>query len=228
MARESTVENLFEPHPLLHGFKDKFPWYMDPSSNPYYSPLYYLINRLMVTKNILEIGLDAGYSSYMLGIAAKENEGMFFGIEKHEGKARRIKNEMDKLEIPSTIIWADSNDIEKWEWSTYLDFMLLDGNHNVRTVLHEMAILYPILRGGGIVCIHDVWAWSAAAWAEILKTYEFAGQISFIQNFGLGIIRKIIKGEKERHQLEIDNQKEWQISDWENVMETRTGKVIVL
>ncbi len=38
----------------------------------------------------------------------------------------------------NTIIWADSNDIEKWEWCDRLDFILLDGNHNAKTILHEM------------------------------------------------------------------------------------------
>ena len=224
----TTIDQIFDPYPLLHGFKESFSWYKDPSANPYYSPLYYLICRIMKAQNILEIGLDAGYSSYMLGIAAKENDGMFYGVEKHEGKARRIKKEMDLLKMPNTIIWADSNDIKEWKWNRPLDFILLDGNHNVITILHEMNLLYPILRGGGVVCVHDIWSWAAEAWAKIVDEFEFAGQISFLQNFGLGIIRKKISGEKERHEDMIDAHYGWKIADWENVIETRTGKVEVL
>jgi len=228
MAEKSQVEELFDPYPLLHGFKKTFPWHIDPSANPYYSPLYYLICRLIVAKNILEIGLDAGYSSYMLGTAAKENGGMFFGVEKHEGKARRIKNEMDKLEIPNTIIWADSNDIERWRWTQPLNFVLLDGNHNLRTIRHEVSILYPVLHDGGIICIHDVWSWAAEGWEEALADYDFAGQLSFIQNFGLGILRKKYRGEIEKLGNVIDANYRWKIADWKNVMKTRTGKVEVL
>lgn len=224
----STIEELFGSHPLLHGFKSHFPWHIDPSANPYYSPMYYLICLLTQAVNILEIGLDAGYSSYMLGTAAKENGGMFFGIEKHEGKAKRIKEEMDKLEIPNTIICADSNDIKEWKWSTYLNFILLDGNHNTKTIRHEMDILYPILRGGGTICVHDVWSWAPEAWVEIVRKYTSAEHLSFIQNFGLGIVRKLVDGERARQYKLIDEQQAWQVTDWKNVEETRTGKIVVL
>ena len=224
----STIEGLFEPYPLLHGFKDHFPWHIDPSANPYYTPMYYLICRLMEAKNILEIGLDNGYSSYVLGTAAKENEGRFFGVEKHEGKARRIKKEMDLLEMPNTIIWADSNDIKKWEWCDRLDFILLDGNHNVKSILHEMDLLYPLIKTGGIVCIHDVWSWSAEAWDKIIKTYDFAGQLTFLYNFGLGIIRKAYGREEEKMKELIKAFQKWQKTDLENTEGTRTGKVVEL
>lgn len=224
----STIEELFDPYLLLHGFKNHFPWPIDPSANPYYTPMYYLICRLMNAKNILEIGLDAGYSSYVLGMTAKENGGMFFGVEKHEGKARRIKEQMDLLEIPNTIIWADSNDIEEWKWCDRLDFILLDGNHNVQSILHEMEILYPLIGAGGIVCIHDVWSWSAEGWAEVVKTYDFAGQLTFLYNFGLGILRKAYGREKEKAKELIEAFKKWQVSDRENTESMRTGRVVEL
>ena len=96
------VEKLLDPYPLLHGFKRTFPWSINPHANPFYSPLYYLLCRGMIAKNILEIGLEAGYSSYMLGTAAKENGGKFFGVDKHRLKAERIKKKMDELETRNT------------------------------------------------------------------------------------------------------------------------------
>ncbi len=224
----TVVDDLLDPYPLLHGFKKTFPWHINPHANPFYSPMYYLICRLTQAKNILEIGLEAGYSSYMLGAAAKENGGRFFGIEKHERKARRLKEEMDRLEIPNTIICADSNDIEKWKWCDRLSFVLLDGNHNVRTIRHEMDMLYSVVHAGGIICIHDVWAWSAEAWAEIIGKYDYAGQLSFVQNYGLGILKKGVEKEREKHRRVIEVHGGWQVSDWESTKRTRTGKVVEL
>jgi hypothetical protein len=224
----STVNELFTPHPFLHGFMDTFPWHIDPSANPYYSPLYYLLCRIVEAKNILEIGLDAGYSSYMLGVAARENDGMFFGIEKHEGKAKRIKAAMDEREIPNTIILADSNDIEKWEWSDRIDFALLDGNHNPRTIMHEVEILYPVLPPGGLFCIHDVWSWAAEGWLEVKQHFDFADNFMLIHNYGIGILRKAYGNEAEKHLQLVNAFQKWQADDWEAIQRTRTGEVIVL
>ena len=224
----TTKKEIFGSYPLLHGFLEGFPWDMNVSSNPYYSPLYYILCRGLIAKNILEIGLDAGYSSYMLGIAAKENGGKFFGVDKHRLKAERIKKKMDELEIPNTIIWADSNDIEKWTWCDRLSFILLDGNHNVKTIIHEMDILYPILLNGGIICIHDVWAWSAEGWARVMEKFGSAEHLSLSYNYGLGIIKKKYEKEGEKRQQVINNHQEWQIADWKRVEATRTGEVIEL
>jgi len=114
-----------------------------------------------------------------------------------------IKEAMDERGLPNVIILADSNDIEEWRWSDRIDFALLDGNHNRRTISHEMNILYPIICPGGIVCVHDVWSQAAEGWADIREEYGMADDLMLLYNNGLGILRKPYIEEFEKHQAYV-------------------------
>ena len=188
----TAMQTFFTAHPLLRGFGDTWPWLeaKGPNhANPYYSPLYYIICRGLKARNILEIGCEEGYSSYMLALAAKENEGTYFCIEKNPAYAQRIKEGCVEEGFPHVVIQADSGDIEEFVWAQYLDFVLLDGDHSPEAIAHEVALVYPKLRG--YIALHDTSAWSATGYYAVLDNPDYDWEhISFPYNFGLALLRK--------------------------------------
>ena len=191
----NTMQTFFAPHPLLRGFADSWPWLeaKGPNhANPYYSPLYYILCRGLKACNILEIGCEEGYSSYMLALAAKENEGTYFCIEKEAHFAQQVKQGCVESGFPHVIIHADSGDIDEFVWADRLDFVLLDGNHTQEAIEHEVAMLYPKLKG--YIALHDTNAWSASGYYAILDNPDYDWEhISFPYNFGLALLRKRVE-----------------------------------
>lgn len=208
--------DFFNPRPLLRGFNKTFPWVKHVSScNPYYSPMYYILCVGLQAKQIVEVGVAYGYSSYMLGMAAKENGGMYYGVEKNEKLARLLKSGMDELEIPNTIIWADSKDIKEWTWSSRINFALLDGEHTKEAIEHEVSLFYPKMNHRDYIAIHDSDAWSAeGVWAVINDPKYDLEYITFHYNYGLALIKKREKNWKENWIAKVERKREDNKNRW--------------
>jgi cephalosporin hydroxylase len=138
-APTSKIEKYFDPYPLLHGFKQNFPWNSNVNhANPFYSPMYYIICRHIKAKNIVEVGCMHGYSSYMFARAAMENGGKYVCVEKSSDFAKRLKKGLVDMGAPHEVICADSKDIDKWIWGGNLQFVLMDGEHTKEAIEHEV------------------------------------------------------------------------------------------
>lgn len=188
----TAIDEFFERYPLLQGFSNSWKWTADVNhANPFYSPLYYLICRSTLATHILEIGCENGYSSYMLATAAKENGGVYYCIEKSSVFASQLSSGLAEKGFPHVMIWADSKDISDFCWAPYLDFVLLDGEHSVEAIQSEFELLYPKLRPGSYVALHDVNAWSAEGFQALIHNpaYDFE-YVTFPQNYGLALLRK--------------------------------------
>jgi len=184
-------------HESILNLAQNFPHNSKPTSMYFHAPLMYMWCKQAMARNILEIGIASGYSSYWLGQAAKEAGGKYFGVEIHQGRAAAIGKGMEQLGIPYDIWAMDSKTMteefvkEKME---SLDFCFLDGDHSPEAVLHEVEILYPYLvgKGRGYFFIHDIYSASRDAWAEIKREQKYQFEIiGIMNNFGMGILRKI-------------------------------------
>lgn len=233
MEEKTLIEKYFEPFPLLHGFSKTWDWLKDVNHcNPFYSPLYYIICRSIKAKNIVEVGCEAGYSSYMMAMAAKENGGTYFGIEKAEGHARRLKKGLDNGGFPNQVIWADSTDIKAWTYSSTVDFVLLDGEHTKDAIEHEFELFYPKLTN--YIALHDINAWSSEGFYSIINNPKYDLEyITFPQNYGLALFKKKRQNEmgiiKERAEKEKNNQESQDIN-WCKTggKPQECGKIVIL
>ena len=150
----------------------------------------------------------------MLAQAAKENEGTYFCIEKQAHFAQRVKQGCVESGFPHVIIQADSGDIEEFVWAEHLDFVLLDGDHSPEAIEHEVAMVYPKLKG--YIALHDTSAWSAKGYYAVLDNPAYDWEyISFPYNFGLALLRK-------RAERVVPNE------DWPDRPYAENGGVIVL
>lgn len=183
--------NFFKDHKFLKGFATH------PSKDcnftcTYFPLLIYLFAKIHDAKNILEVGTDMGYSSYYLAEAAKENNGMFYGIEILQDMCDRVDKMLTKENLPHKIICADTKKMDKIDFTDSIDIAWLDGEHTTEAVLHEVDIIYPILkgRGFGFIFIHDIVdQGNAGAWLALTKDKRFE-HLGLEQNYGLGILRK--------------------------------------
>lgn len=211
------IEEYFDKFPLLHGFKKNWKWLADVNhANPFYSPLYYLICRGIQAKHILEIGCEHGYSSYMLAQAAKETDGTYYCIERSKMFADQLKKGLEEEGFPHKVIWADSKDIKAFEWAPYLDFVLLDGEHTKEAIEHEFDMLYPKIKEGGYIALHDIDAWSVEGFLSTKDNpkYDFE-YITFHYNYGIGLLRKKPKGEEQLMKNHIESmRKENEKMNW--------------
>jgi predicted O-methyltransferase YrrM len=155
--------------------------------------LIYLIAKIHGSKNILEVGTDVGYSSYYLAEVAKENGGMFFGIEILKDMCDKVDKMLTEAKLPHKIIQADTKKMKEIDFTDSIDIAFLDGEHTTEAVLHEVELIYPLLkdRGFGFVLVHDVVDMgNAGAWLKLKSDPRFES-IALEANYGLGILRKL-------------------------------------
>ena len=177
---------------MLSGFNNHF---MDDinATVAYYPLLIYLFIRFNDSKNIFEVGIEGGYSTYYLAHAAKMNGGMYYGVDINEESCEHAKKQLTKAKLPHKIIQADTKKMEKIDFMEKIDIAFLDGEHTTAAVQHEVEMIYPLLadRGWGYIFIHDIVDMgNADIWWKLKndKRFETLGTNA---NYGLGIARKI-------------------------------------
>jgi len=184
----------FEKDKFLSGFNNHFLNEVN-ATLPYYGPLIYLWARLHGSKNILEIGIERGYTSYYLAQAAKLNNGMYYGIEKDIEWCKKFEKVLKKEQLPYKIINEDTKKIENLKdfGIEKIDIAFLDGEHSTEAVSHEIDLIYPLLadNGWGFIFIHDIIDMgNAGIWFKLKSDKRFE-TLGLNPNYGLGIVRKI-------------------------------------
>jgi len=186
------IDTFFAQYPLLQGFSKSWDWLDDVNhANPFYSPLYYILCRSTGAKHILEIGCEHGYSSYMLALAAVENEGVYYCVEKSSVFVAQLKTGLGQSGFPHVLIWGDSKDITDFHWAPQLDFVLLDGEHSLEAIESEFNMIYPKLLPGSYVALHDIHAWSSEGFQALVHNPEYNLEyLTLPYNYGLALLRK--------------------------------------
>ena len=185
------IEQYFDQYPLLKGFAVSWDWTEDVNHcNPFDPLLFYMICKGANAKNILEIGCERGYSSYILATAAKENAGTYIGIEISRTFADQLSKGLKEGNFPHIMIWGSSLDMKSLDFVSSLDFVLIDGNHSVEGIWNDFHLILPKLHPNSYVVIHDAYRWGAEGIMKILDV--FGDQFEFITtfwNFGSLILR---------------------------------------
>jgi len=184
--------NFWKKDKLLTGFSNHFMSEVN-ATLPYFAPLMYIFIMAHKHKNILEVGLAEGYSSYYLAYAAKMNEGIYYGIDNNPNCCKNIDKKLTEADFPHKITCADTKRIKNIDFTDRIDFAFLDGEHSTEAVMHEVELIYPLLanKGWGYIAIHDIVDMgNAGAWLK-LKNDERFETLGTNPNYGLGIARKI-------------------------------------
>jgi len=219
----------WEKDKLLAGFSNHF---MDEvnSTLPYFPPLMYVFARAHDCKNILEVGIERGYSTYYLAHAAKMSGGMYYGIDNEARYCENIDRELTKANLPHKIICADTKKMEKIDFVERIDFAFLDGEHTTEAVMHEIDLIYPLLvaSGWGYIFIHDIVDMgNAGAWLKLKNDKRFE-TLGLNPNYGLGIARKMENVDYEdvarRFEVKTNYMPRWKTL--ENLIKRNNSKVI--
>ncbi len=184
--------NFFDNDPLLTGFNTH---YLDEinATIPWYPLLMYMFCRILGSKNIVEVGIAEGYSTFYLAHAAKINEGMYYGIDIRKKWCQEADEHLTSFDLPHQIFHKDTKLIDKIDFTDRIDIAFLDGEHNTEAVQHEIDLIYPLLhdRGWGYIFIHDIIdPGNADIWYKLQSDSRFE-KIGFNPNYGLGILRKL-------------------------------------
>ena len=110
-------------------------------------------------QTLVEIGSREGGSSMVLGLAAKENYGRLFCIEcdpaqkwaeniqaySLHGHAQMVRGRSPWVVLP--VSHLGDNDV--------IDYVFIDGDHRMRSVLVDYHYWEPLVRSGGRIAFHD-------------------------------------------------------------------------
>lgn len=164
-------------------------------------PMLYLLALLTKAKYILEIGVGLGTTAYWLANAARENGGKYYGIEKNSKQCGNVNRQFGAYDLPGFVYCMDSNNLDhKFFENEFarIDVALLDGDHTQRAILHEMELVFPLLRsdGKGFIFIHDVTSikstHSKKGWDFVKRQYaDLCEYIELPYRLGMGVLRKL-------------------------------------
>jgi len=188
--------NFFADDKFLQGFKHGVPWLWEPNcTNALYMPFLYSLCMVYEFRNILEIGVDQGHGTNILGYVAKKNNGQYVGIDINGSRFPHYKRYFEGLRYPVKFIEADTKEMTEIPMDK-IDFVFIDGEHKTEPILHEVEMIWPKLqgKGWGYIAFHDVVDQGAQdAWKIVKEKYKDQAEfIAFHPNGGLGLMRKMI------------------------------------
>jgi len=187
------IETYFEPFPLLQGFSKSWDWVTDVNhSNPFYSPIYYLICKGMKAVTIVSIECADGYTAYMLAQAAKEVQGLYFVIESDKDSYDRIETSLISDDIPYRAFYGDVLELKPFGDILDLDFVLIDGRQSSERLRNIVSYLYPKMTINGYIAVHDIFGVNFDSLTDLLTTTNLAFEwITMDWNYGLVLLKKM-------------------------------------
>lgn len=154
----------------------------------------------MQPEQVVDLGVDYGYSTFVFALAAKKNgKGIISGIDSFEGE--RMTGIRDTynyvLEIikavnfrNTEIIKGDFNEVSR-SWVHPIDILHIDGYHSYEAVFNDFNTWAPFVLNEGIVLFHDINV-PNPAFGVIDFFRELSGgyKLYFLHSYGLGIYTK--------------------------------------
>ena len=124
-------------------------------------------------KVLVEIGARTGTSSTVLGFVAKRHRGMLYSIEFNPAPTWPENVTRFGVSEFTQLIQAKSPQIDVTGLPfTAIDYLLLDGDHRIESVLADYCFWSRLVRPGGRIAFHDYISQDGVnkAVAEILRT----------------------------------------------------------
>jgi MMP 1-O-methyltransferase len=130
---------------------------------------------------VLEIGSYCGKSAYVIGSACKENGGILFTVDHHQGSEEQqpgeeyfdpdlfdertgsvntlpfLKEVLKKSGLENTVVSiVSSSKITGKMWGTPIAMLFIDGGHSFEAADSDYHIWAPHIMPGGLLVIHDI------------------------------------------------------------------------
>lgn len=103
---------------------------------------------------IVEIGVANGKTAATFLCAIDGKKIAYTGVDNWSltGNYEQVKNQLDSLNIPHTLVVADSRTLA---WDTPIDLLLIDGGHEESCVKPDCEHWVHWVKPGGLVMFHD-------------------------------------------------------------------------
>jgi len=127
----------------------------------------------LAPKALVEIGARTGTSSTILGAVARRHGGMLYSIEVNPAPTWSENVRRFGVSEFTRLIQARSPqvDVTRLPFAN-IDYLLLDGDHRIESVLADYCFWSRLVRSGGRIAFHDYLSQDGvkSAVAEILRT----------------------------------------------------------
>lgn len=157
--------------------------------------------RTMKPTQIVDLGVDYGYSTLVFANAARANGfGTVTGVDLFEGESMTgyrnthatILEWIDALSLQNTeIIKGDFHEVSMC-WNRPIDILHIDGYHSYEAVYNDFMSWNGFVSENGIILFHDINVPNDPEFQVIDFFRELSGgyKLYFLQSFGLGIYTK--------------------------------------
>lgn len=160
-------------------------------------------------KNILEVGTAQGGTLFLFSRVAHDNARLVSvdlpikGSFQHYFRWRMRM--IESIAMPAQdlrILLGNSQNVETLKrveslfFEREVDFLFIDGDHSYEGVKKDFKMYYPLVKKGGIICLHDIVTKRADCgvpqlWNEIKIDHDYFEIVENPdQNFGIGLLRK--------------------------------------
>ena len=123
-----------------------------PCGTMHTSAMLYHMCHVIGAKDTVEIGVQHGYTSVVLGMYAREVGGTHTAVDIAETPLRNIEMFNAKLGLDIETVLGDSG---KVPWNRWIDLVHIDGDHSYEGCKADINRWTPWVRKGGIVAFHD-------------------------------------------------------------------------
>ena len=118
--------------------------------------LFNMLIRLKNAKNILEVGMSAGYSTIWCAEAVVENGGKIITIEQNPKKIKRAKENFQEANVDGIITIQEGFAMQvlrefslQEKFKEFFDFVLIDADKE--NVIEYFDIILPMVSIGGVI-----------------------------------------------------------------------------
>lgn len=157
------------------------------SSEPDVSLFLSCLVKMHHLQVVVEVGVFKGLTASYL-IDSLGPEGRYIGIDMQDHRCESVKAYMQ--ERGHTFALGDSKDELAKLAPACADLIFLDGDHRLEYVKSEFLESLRILRGGGLICIHDYQTRGVRTWVDYVRQFRTFDSmvLNTSENRGLAVI----------------------------------------